>query len=103
MALGYSVRKYFNKNVQYRRRIVDITLDANYVAGGYSINAADCGLNGIIGVTPMGGGPVVPLWDANAAKLKFYRAGAANDVLTECANNQANMVNSVVSIMVEGY
>lgn len=72
-------------------RVVDVTLDASYPAGGYPLTAAQLGLgtNGVVVFVDAGMSKVsgwVVAWDYTNGKLQvFDGSGAANAVSHEVA------------------
>jgi hypothetical protein len=107
VALGYSiVRRGTFGDLAYR--IVDITLDAAYAAGGYSLTPQSMGFgsNGtILFVLVSGGGPdgFFAEWDETGAKLKFRDAsGGVGAATPEVANNLAGLNAVKVRVMALG-
>jgi hypothetical protein len=85
---------------------VDITLDAAYAAGGYSLptQALGLGANGVIlGVIPMTNPGFIMDWDPAGNKLRARDAsGAVGAATPEAANNLAALNGLVVRCFVLG-
>lgn len=104
MSLTYTIRKSLPKNVQYRWRLVDITMDTDYPTGGWTLSAASMKLNGIIAVIPLGQEDgYVPAWDRSANKLVMFEAGADGDALDECGAGANGLDTKIVTCLVIGY
>lgn len=87
--------------------LVDITLDASYVAGGWTITAANVGLptNGTLcHILPSGvrSGYVLE-WDQVNSKLKAYESSADNSALTEMTTDTTALNAVVVRCLVIGH
>lgn len=103
MALAYSVVSRGNDGGELSQRVVDVTLDAAYAAGGYALSTQSLGLgsNGVIKHVVGGvfGGFLVE-WDFTNNKLKVRDAsGLAGAASPEVPNNDAN-INGVVARLV---
>jgi hypothetical protein len=89
-----------------RFRVVEVTTDGAYAAGGYAITAANLGLEGAIELVIPGGGTggFVPGWDHANKKLKFYKTGSAlSGELAECAANEAGLNGDKYVLFAVGY
>jgi len=81
-------------------RVVDITFDASYAAGGYALSARSLGLgaNGVvIAVIPVGsrGGFFADYNQGTGALMVRDASGSVGAASTEVGNNNAN-INGVV-------
>jgi len=107
MALGYTIVKTLPKNVQYRWRVVDLTLDTDYPSGGYTLSAASLKLNGIIGVIPCGQEDgYTPVWDRSAGKLKIMMddlSSSTDGPAVDCDAGRNDLENKIVTCIVFGY
>lgn len=88
-------------------KIVDITLDALYAAGGYDLDERSVGLgaNGtILAVIPLGArGGFMPDWNPATGRLLVRDASGAAGVATpEVANNLAGLGGLVVRTIIFG-
>ena len=87
-------------------RVVDITLDNAYAAGGYTPDPRGVGLgqNGVVlGVIPMSNPGFIIDYDSANNKLKVRDAsGAAGAATPEAANNLAGLNGLVVRCLVIG-
>ena len=106
MALGYAVRDR-GAFGDLTTRLVDITLDASYVALGYTLDTRQCGFgaNGTIlfGTTGGSSGGFFAEVDAVTQKLKIRDAsGAAGAVSPEVPNSAAALNGVVVRILLFG-
>jgi len=105
MALGYSIidrGAFGDLNV----RVVDITLDNSYAAGGWALDARSLGfgLNGVIyGVIPFsdGTGRFVS-WDRSANKLMVRDASGAANAATPEITTLTQMNGVVIRALVLG-
>lgn len=102
MALGYEPK--VAPNVGAVRKIVDITTDASYAAGGYALTARSCGVGRIDGLDWVGGSAgFVPVWNPATSKLMFFKTGSATSAaLLEAANNEAGLNGVVWRFAVHG-
>jgi hypothetical protein len=107
MSLGVTIVKAFPKNVQYRWRVVDLTMDTDYPANGYPLVAADFKLNGIIAVIPLGQEDgYLPMWDRSAGKLKVMMGdnnNASDGPAVECDTGRDDLTNKIITCLVVGY
>lgn len=104
MSLGISVVKVMPKHVDYRWRVVDLTLDTDYPTGGYPMVAANFKLNGIIAVIPLGGEDgFIPVWDRSANTLMMFECGGDGDPLDQCAQGLNDLTNLIITVLVVGY
>lgn len=80
-----------------RRRIVDVTLDGSYAAGGYALTASQLGVLTIdnINASMVSGHGFVPQWVSSTGKLKVYKSAGSAAALTECANTDLSTSNVV--------
>ena len=106
MALAFSVQLYFPPLKGIRQRIVLVTLDAAYPAGGWAITAANVKLTRITQIFPMNtvGGYVFE-FDDGASKLKAFwgdNNNASDGVLIEIPTNDAGISTLVVPCHVIG-
>ena len=105
MALTYSVKKRLQAG-ELSIRIVDVTLDNAYLAGGYALSAQQLGfgLNGKIHfVLASARGGFFFDWDHTNSKLMVRDAtGAAGAASPEVGNANANINALVVRLMVFG-
>jgi hypothetical protein len=105
MTLAYAVRKRASIGDMFVR-IVDVTLDNAYAAGGITLSPQQMGfgLNGT--VLFVLAGPVdgfLTEWDESTSKLKVRDAsGAAGTATPEVANNLAALSGAVVRVMALG-
>lgn len=100
MALSFSVSRYFQARRGVRSRLVRVTMDSSYAAGGWAVTPANFSLTGIteIQLTPAGG--YVFEYDKAAAKIKAYwgdNNNASDGPLIEIPNNDSG-VNTKVSV-----
>jgi hypothetical protein len=104
MSLGYTVVKALPKNVQYRWRVVDLTLDTDYPTNGYPLAASSFKLNGIVAVIPLGcESGFIPVWDRSAGTLMMFNPGGDGDPCDECASGLDGLANVIVTCLVVGY
>src|SRR6516165_11339243 len=102
MTLGYAVKRRFSVG-DLTARIVDVTLDASYAAGGYTLTPQQMGfgLNGVLYLvlpTPCADGFLTE-WDEAASKLKIRdSSGAAGAATPEVANNLAGLATVTVRV-----
>jgi hypothetical protein len=72
-------------------RIVTITLDSSYAAGGEAITANACGLSNITSLIPLNTtGGYIPIWDQTNLKLLMTRPGLRSISQTATAAAGAN-------------
>jgi len=87
-------------------RVVDLTLDNAYAAGGYAITPAQLGFgaNGVIyGVQSGVAGGFLTEWDQANKKLKCRDvSGGVGAVTPECANNLAALNGIVARVLAWG-
>lgn len=99
MALGYAVRDR-SAFGDLTVRIVDITLDNAYAAGGYTLDPRSCGfgLNGTILHCDVGvaGGFLMEYSPSTGKLLVRDASGVAGAASPEVANNNAAINNVVV-------
>jgi hypothetical protein len=93
MALGYAPSQAGTS----ARKIVDITTDGAYAAGGYTLTARSLGANTLLGLAYVGGtAAFVPSFNPSTSKLQFYKTGSATSgVLLEAGNNEATLSGAV--------
>lgn len=105
MALAYNVRRRGSAG-DLNFRMVDVTLDASYAAGGYLLSAQQMGfgLNGtILYVLASNRGGFFFDWDFTNSRLMVRDAsGVAGAASPEVANNNANINNLVVRLLAFG-
>jgi hypothetical protein len=105
MALAYAIRGRGALGDMWVK-IVDITLDAAYAAGGYTLAPGSVGLgaNGVIlGVIPMSNPGFIADWDPVASKLRVRDAsGGVGAATPEAANNLAALNGLVLRCLVLG-
>lgn len=87
-----------------RVRFKRITTDAFYTTGGYTLTAANFGLDVAIVfiVCNEGVSGFCPTWDSTNQKMKFFKVGAAGPS-TEAAANEAGLNGAVFDFMVFGF
>ena len=105
MAVGYVIRRRGSVG-DMNYRVVDITYDANYAAGGYLLDTKQCGFgtNGqIIHVNGGVGGGFLTEYAPSTGKLLVRDAsGAAGTATPEVANNLAALSGVVARLMLFG-
>ena len=89
--------------------IVEVTGDASYAAGGYTLTPSSFGLSSIVGVVPISStGVLVPVWDRAAGKLKFIKGATSTTVTTgsggfsEAATNDTYASTAKAVLLVVG-
>lgn len=105
MALAYSIiRRAAIGDMAIR--IVDITLDAAYAAGGYTLTPQNMGFGSNGTILFLLAGPVdgfLTEWDETASKLKVRDAsGGVGAATPETANNLAGLNGTKVRVMAFG-
>jgi hypothetical protein len=106
MALGYAVRDRGAFGDLFTR-LVDITFDASYAAGGYTLDAKQCGFgtNGQILMATTGGtsgGFFLEVSPATGKLIVRDASGAAGAVSPEVPNNAAALNGVVARVMLFG-
>src|SRR5215831_10075098 len=105
MALGYAIRDRGAFGDLFTR-LVDITFDASYASGGYTLDAKQCGFgtNGQILHASGGanGGFFYDLSPSTGKLLVRDASGAAGAVSPEVPNNAAALNGVVARIMLFG-
>ena len=105
MALAFNIVLRWPPMKGIRQRVVRITADAAYPAGGWAVTAANCQLSSIthLAAEPVGG--YVFEWDDVAVKLKAYwgdNNNASDGPLIEIPTNDAGVANKIISCIVIG-
>ena len=82
MALSFSIKTLPGMDGGWRHGFVDITLDASYSAGGWTITAANLNLNTLYHLEPPAAGigsslGYVLRWDHAAGKLLAFEGNAS--------------------------
>lgn len=98
MALAYNVRRRLNAG-DLSIRMVDVTLDAAYAAGGYTLTPKDMGFgtNGTILLVLSGlADGFLTEWDEAASKLKIRDYSTAADAAAREVTNALAGLNGVV-------
>ncbi len=88
----------------YRFRMVEVTLDASYAAGGYAVTAANFQLNtikkvwvvGLPGSTGSAGSNFTVTWDKTNGKLKMWKGAAAP--FTEAGATDPNGLKGIIEV-----
>lgn len=105
MALAYNIRGRGSLGDMWVKT-VDITLDAAYAAGGYTLDPKGLGLGNagvIFGIVPMSNPGFIMDWDPVASKLRVRDAsGGVGAATPEVANALAGLNGLVVRCLVLG-
>src|SRR5215471_12192828 len=104
MALGYAVRDRGAFGDLFTR-IVDITFDASYASGGYTLDTKACGFgtNGtILSALGSNGGFFADLSPSTGKLLVRDASGAAGAVSPEVPNNAAALNTVVMRLLLLG-
>jgi hypothetical protein len=98
MALAYSIEKRLAMG-NVRGRLVKITTDTDYAAGGYAISAASCGLLSTVDALVYAGQPTptgyLPVFDTDTQKLAFYRDTGSAAAFTEASSGDNGLADVV--------
>jgi hypothetical protein len=107
MALGFSnthlpLKPYATGGNRFK--VVDITLDTDYPAGGWPIAATDVGLTrNIKGIWPGQVAGFLLAWDKANSKLLAYCTGAGNaQILAEAAAGENGLAGLICTALVIG-
>ena len=102
MALAFTFKRKAPQKGGFRSGYVDITLDANYSAGGWAISAADLVLSTLHNLMPPGSKNGFPLdWDHINSKLKAYQEADTAGALKEI--DAADLDTQVIRCFYEGW
>lgn len=106
MAASLSVRTV--PDHQTKLIVADLTLDAAYPTGGYSLTPSQFGLLEIWALVPIGGtapAGIIPHYDFTARKLKLFGGSAASQgAFNELAANSAVVsATTVLRLLAIGY
>jgi hypothetical protein len=104
MALTYAIKKRIARG-NCRERLVEITLDTDYPADGWTLDPQDCGLLSTIDMLVVVGFEQNPIgyvfaFDHPDQLLKVYEAGADGGDLDEVQVGENNLANVVVRVLV---
>lgn len=107
MALSFSVVREHRRLNEFgvRSGLVDITLDGNYVAGGFVLDPdAIAALRYLDNLQPPAAkaGYVFEFVPGTTPKLKAYKEAGAAGVLAECAVSEAGLNGLVLRCYYEG-
>jgi len=106
VALAYSVKYRFPSGGNLNIRVVDVTLDAAYAAGGYTLDPQKMGFGSNGAIIFVLSGPAdgyLTEWDEAGSKLKVRDVSSAVGVAAiEVANSLAALNGVVVRLMAYG-
>lgn len=113
MALGILDLKEGPKDAGFfedlKVHIAEVTGDATYAAGGYTLAAGDFEMAAIVAVIPIAGtGAVVPVWNRSTGKLQFFKTGTAVNTgtgtggLSEASTNDTLVSGAKAVLLVVG-
>lgn len=85
MALTNTIQRH-GKMLSHLAKFVDVTCDSSYATGGYSLTAADLGLQRIDFVDAGASGGYVPEYNYSTNKLLVRWSGGSGAVLSQVTN-----------------